>query len=131
MRILFHLAGWPLFRYLIGWVLTHMSFVIPVDRLRETPSLLAFFHPKPSYPIHILILPKRQLASLMAISDDDTDFVTDLFATVQSLIAELKLVESGYRLISNGGPYQEVPHLHFHLISGESQPRQIRPKDCM
>lgn len=120
MPILFHLARWPLFRSLVGWVLTHMSFVIPLNRLRETPSLLAFFHPKPNYPIHILILPKHQLASLMAISDDDTDFVKDLFVTVQSLITELNLEKSGYRLISNGGPYQDVPHLHFHLISGES-----------
>ncbi|MEZ4510613.1 MAG: hypothetical protein R3C62_01950 [Chloroflexota bacterium] len=38
-----------------------MSFLIPVQRLRETATLLAFHHPKPSYPLHILLVPKRPL----------------------------------------------------------------------
>ena len=41
-----------------------MSFAIPLHKLRETPTLLAFYHPQPSYPVHILILPKRAIASL-------------------------------------------------------------------
>jgi histidine triad (HIT) family protein len=95
-----------------------MSWAIPVKRLRETNTLIAFYHPQPGHPIHILIVPKRRRASLAELTPADGDFTADLFATVQSLIMELGLEARGYRLICNGGAYQDVPLLHFHLISG-------------
>jgi histidine triad (HIT) family protein len=58
---------------------------------------------------------------LNALQTTDTDFMLDLFQTVQSIVAEFNLAESGYRLICNGGAYQDVPHLHFHLVSGALQ----------
>lgn len=94
-----------------------MSFVIPGKRLRETETLIAFHHPQPSYPLHILLLPKRPYTTLLDLPATDTAFMHDLFQTVQSLITEFDLEEDGYRLINNGGPNQDVPHLHFHLIS--------------
>jgi len=117
--LLFRLARSTIARYFIGWVFAHMSFIIPVTRLRETDTLFAFHHPKPSHPVHILIVPKRARESLRELSPDDADFMRELFATVNSLVEELRLEEMGYRLICNGGAYQDVPHLHFHLISGE------------
>jgi histidine triad (HIT) family protein len=92
-----------------------MSFVIPVNRLRETSSLLAFHHPSPTYKFHVLIVPKRQVDSLTKLDPEDTAFLTDLYATVQSLVNEFQL--NAYRLVVNGGAYQDFPHLHFHLIS--------------
>jgi len=94
-----------------------MSFAIPVHRLRETNSLIAFHHPQPTYPLHILLVPKKGIASLTDLGPADTDFLSDLFSTVQSLVAEFNLGETGYRLIANGGQYQEIPQLHFHLVS--------------
>ena len=96
-----------------------MSFAIPVRRIRETKTLLAFYHPQPAYPLHILIVPKRSIASLATLTPADQDFMLDLFATVQSLVKELDLEPAGYRLIANGGEYQDVPQLHFHLVSGK------------
>lgn len=102
----------------MGWIFAHMSFVVPVDRLRETGSLLAFWHPRPEYPFHVLLVPKRAISTLMVLSpENDGDFTRDLFTTVQSLVQEHELDAHGYRLIVNGGSYQEVPHLHFHLVS--------------
>lgn len=103
----------------LGWVFTYMPFVIPVERLRETDTLIAFYHPRPSYPIHILIVAKRSYSSLMTLPDSDTLFMSDLFGAVQSLTHELRLDERGFRLICNGGAYQDIPHLHFQLISGD------------
>ena len=94
-----------------------MSFVIPVKRLRETETLMAFHHPKPSYAFHILIVPKKSVESLIQLDSTDSAFLTDLYATVQSLVDEFHLAEGGYRLIVNGGEYQDFPQLHFHLIS--------------
>ena len=92
-----------------------MSFLIPVNRLRETSNLLAFHHPSPSYKFHVLIVPKRQTNSLKDLDPQDTAFLTDLYSIVQSLVNEFQL--KAYRLIVNGGEYQDFPHLHFHLIS--------------
>jgi histidine triad (HIT) family protein len=94
-----------------------MDFLLPVPRICETESLVAFHHPRPSHRLHILLLPRRAIRGLNEIGPEDTAFVTDLFATVRQLVAEFGLEEYGYRLIANGGDYQEVPHLHFHLIS--------------
>lgn len=93
-----------------------MSWSIPVERIHETESLMAFHHPVPSYATHILIVPKRQYASLLDVPAEDSDFQSDLFFTVQKLIRDFSL-ESNYRLICNGGENQDVPILHFHLIS--------------
>lgn len=54
-----------LFAPLIGWIFAHMSFAIPVQRLRETKTLMAFYHPKPAYAFHVLLVPKKAVASLM------------------------------------------------------------------
>lgn len=100
---------------LIGWIFEHMSFAIPVQRLRETNTLLAFHHPKPAYKFHVLIVPKMAVTTLADLDPRDTAFLTDLYATAQSLVTEYQL--SAYRLIVNGGGYQDFPQLHFHLIS--------------
>ena len=117
-----NIARTPLGRIITGWLFTYMSFALPVKRLRETKNLLAFYNPQPSYPVHVLIVPKKAVASLTELDTTDQDFLIDLFQCVQDLVRELGLEETGYRLIVNGGQYQDVAQLHFHLISG--QPRK-------
>jgi histidine triad (HIT) family protein len=115
--LLFTLARSRPGRSLVGFLFTYMSFALPLNRLRETSTLVAFHHPRPSYPVHILLVPKRPIANLMEITAADQDFMAELVETVQSLVREFGLEGKGYRLISNGGPYQDIPHLHFHLVS--------------
>jgi len=103
---------------LVRFMVSHMSFAIPGKRLHETDTLFAFEHPAPAYPVHILLVPKRPIASLMTLGGDDVDLLVDVFATVRVLVERLGLEVSGYRLIANGGAYQDVAQLHFHLISG-------------
>ena len=92
-----------------------MSFAIPVKRLHETETLMAFYHPKPAYPFHVLLVPKKAVLSLKDLDSTDTAFLTDLYSTVQNLVDEFQL--PAYRLIVNGGEFQDFPQLHFHLIS--------------
>ncbi len=100
---------------MIGWVFANMSMLIPVRRLRETDTLMAFHHPKPSHPFHVVLVPKKAVASLQELDAADAAFLKDLYATVVSLVDEFRL--PAYRLIVNGGEYQDFPQLHFHLIS--------------
>ncbi len=103
---------------LIRWVFAHMSFILPVERLYESDTLVAFRHPQPSYPVHILIVPKRAYASLLDVPAGDSKFLADLMTAVQKLVRELGLEQQGYRLIANGGAFQDVAQLHFHLVAG-------------
>ena len=95
-------------------MLTNVPFAIPRKRLYETPSLLAFFHPKPSHAFHVVFLPRKPVRSLAEMEPSDP-FLGDLVVSVQWLVREYQL--PSYRLVVNGGEYQECPHLHCHLIS--------------
>lgn len=107
----------------VGWVCAHMSWALPVRRLHETPTLIAFHHPRPAYPFHVLIVPKAARRSLTDLSAADSDFLVDLMVTVNRLVADHDLAASGYRLIANGGAFQDVPQLHFHLVAGRAAGR--------
>ena len=86
---------------------------------------MAFYHPKPAYPFHILLVPKKALSTLKDLDTKDVTFLADLFSTVQGLVEEYQL--AAYRLIVNGGEYQDFPQLHFHLISDVVGARSSRP----
>ena len=96
-----------------------MSETLPVQKISETDTLICFYHPQPAYPIHILLVPKEDIRDLSQLDPSAGELLTDLFLTVGRLIDDLDLQEKGYRLIVNGGEYQEFPQLHFHLVSGE------------
>lgn len=118
-RVFITLARTKYARNFTGWLFAHMSFILPLDRLLETKYWLVFRHPQPAYPVHILFVPKKTLTNLLALSTKETDLIKELLDNIQNIIVELGLEESGYRLITNGGAYQEIPQLHFHLVSGE------------
>ena len=105
---------------LAAWLFRNMNFALPLVRLHETDTLLAFFHPKPAYPFHVILVPKQKITSLETLSEGDTPFLEDVFAAVRTLAGKFNLQEGGYRLITNGGKFQEFGLLHFHLISEEN-----------
>lgn len=108
--------------YLLGWAFEYLSAVMPVRRLRETETLIAFYHPEPVYPVHILLVPKKAISEIAALAEVAADFsgrlLRDLLECTLSLVEELSLAARGYRLILNGGAYQDHPQLHFYLVSG-------------
>jgi histidine triad (HIT) family protein len=94
-----------------------LSSFLPVDYVRKTDTLVAFFHPQPSYPFHILLVPRRAISRFEELATEDNQFLADLVSCVQSLVKEYELEQKGYRLILNGGSHQDFPQVHFHLIS--------------
>jgi histidine triad (HIT) family protein len=83
----------------------------------ENETLLAFRDINPQAPVHILIIPKRHIATLNEL--DDSDLAGQLVLTAVKL-AHQEGLDSGYRTVFNchksGG--QEVYHLHLHLLGG-------------
>ena len=121
-RWLFALARTPLGGRLARRWFGPLSRFLPVQRLYATERLLAFYHPRPSYPVHILLVPRAPIAGLEALNGQETALYADLMRAVQTLVDRLGLAERGYRLIINGGAYQDVPLLHAHLISETELP---------
>ena len=92
---------------------------IPSTKVYENEYVYAFRDIQPQAPIHILVIPKKHLASLNAVSDaSDTELAACLRAV--SIIAAQEKLENGYRVISNCGSdaCQSVQHLHFHILGG-------------
>jgi len=98
-------------------MLKNTPFLLPIKRVRKTDSLLAFHHPQPAYPFHVVLVPKKVIRSFTELAPTEP-FLVDLITFTQSLAAEYQL--SAYRLIINGDEYQAFPKLHFHLISRRS-----------
>jgi histidine triad (HIT) family protein len=115
--LLFGVARGPVGEWLAGWVFAYASRLLPIRRRYESRRVVAFDHPRPSYPVHILIVPKKAIRGFEELGKADLLILADTFAAAQLLIEDLELAERGYRLIVNGGAYQDVRQLHFHLIS--------------
>ncbi len=119
IRFFFSFARTWLGALLLHWIFAFFSSLIPGEKLIKSDLLLAFHHPSPSYPVHILIVPRAQLKTLLDLPTADGKFEIELLNAVHQLVDRFELDRKGYRLIVNGGEYQEVKHLHFHLVSGE------------
>lgn len=93
---------------------------IPAQMLVNNKEIAAFRDVNPQAPVHILIIPKKHVASL----DDAAD--SDLLGRMTSLAAALarqeKISRSGYRTVINTGAHggQSVDHLHIHLLGGRA-----------
>ena len=96
-----------------------LSGMHPVRKIVDTESVLAFHHTRPSYPAHIVVIPKRHISSLLDISEGDADLLFSMLSVVK-LVAQQVLSEyDGCRVVTNLGGYQDSKHLHWHVIAGE------------
>ena len=93
---------------------------IPADIVYEDEQIVAFRDIKPVAPTHVLIIPRKPIATLEAASPADQAVLGHLLLKASQIAAQLGLTASGYRLVLNNGrdAGQEVPHLHFHLLAG-------------
>lgn len=92
---------------------------IPSTKVYEDDLVYAFRDINPQAPVHILVIPKRHIASVACVNEaSDTELAGCLRAA--RLIAEREGLKNGYRIVSNCGPdaCQSVPHLHFHILGG-------------
>lgn len=75
-----------------------MSDFIPVDRLFETELVMAFRHPKPTHEVHVVIVPKVPVKTLMYLDRSHQDLLSDVFIAVQTVVQRLRPRESGIQL---------------------------------
>lgn len=90
---------------------------IQIKKVQETENVLAFYHTKPNWTTHIVIIPKKHITNLVEV--EDMALIKEIFEVAQDIIKTNRLNESNYKIITNGGNFQDSQHLHFHLVSGE------------
>jgi histidine triad (HIT) family protein len=92
---------------------------LPADKVFENERIVAFKDISPSAPVHILIVPKKEIPDLQSVSAEDLPLIGEVISVAQTL-AERFGITGGYRLLTNNGPAagQTIYHLHFHLIGG-------------
>ena len=95
---------------------------IPADRVHEDDVVIAFRDIAPRAPTHILLVPRRHIASAAELTEADGPMLGRLFAVAADLAREARIAEVGYRLVSNVGRWggQTVDHLHIHLMGGRA-----------
>lgn len=91
----------------------------PVQKVMETDHVLAYCHTRPFYPVHIVAIPKKHIASLVALDEDDNDLLLELMGVVQKVAAQVVAEHGACRVITNLGNYQDSKHLHFHVVFGK------------
>lgn len=117
MSFLLDLARSRLGGFVVGLVFAQFSFLIPGQKLWNSRTLIAFEHPRPAYPTHILLVPKRRISGLENLGAEDAAFIMEIFHTSSHLAAEKGLGPGEYELVVNAGLFQDVKQIHFHLIS--------------
>lgn len=93
----------------------------PVARVRETDRVLAYHHTRPSWPVHIVVIPKLHVPSLTDLGQADESLLHELLFVVRQVAAEVERQHGAARVLTNLGRYQDSKHLHFHVNSGEPQ----------
>jgi histidine triad (HIT) family protein len=93
---------------------------IPVQVVTETAAVLSFRHTRPAYPVHIVVIPKVHIPSLIDLSGENDALLIGLFAIIRTVAEQVVAEHGACRVITNLGDYQDSKHLHWHSIYGEA-----------
>lgn len=93
---------------------------IPAEKVYEDEEFLGFKDIAPKAPVHILVIPKKHIASLEELQEEDALLMGRLQLVLQKIARDQGLTGSGYRIINNCGrdAGQVVFHIHYHLLGG-------------
>lgn len=96
---------------------------IPANIVHEDELCLAFHDVNPQAPVHVLVIPKKEIQSMDHIStEEDKELLGHLMVVAHQVARKLDVSDSGYRIVANtnknGG--QSVDHLHFHILGGRA-----------
>jgi histidine triad (HIT) family protein len=116
---IFSLAKLPVGDLVVGIAFGKLNNLLPVKKIMETDKAIAFWHPKPFWEKHILVVPKKAIKNLTSVSEKDYPYINDVFKLTKEIVSQLNWHEGGYSVLINGGDRQEVGQLHFHLFSGK------------
>ena len=94
---------------------------IPSDIIFENDKILCFKDINSAAPIHLLIIPKKEIATVNDIEQSDKELIGEMFIAAKNIAKKMNISEDGYRLVvnCNDNAGQTVYHLHMHLLAGK------------
>lgn len=102
---------------------------VPADIVFESDTILAFHDIHPLAPVHILVIPKKRIASIDDLEPADGPLIGEMVLVARNIARDLNISRKGYKLLfrvgRDGG--QEIPHIHLHLIGGARLSENIHP----
>lgn len=101
----------------------------PAKIVYEDERIIAFEDIHPLAPVHILIIPKEHIESIVEIKKEDVELMGELILAAKNIADELKLSKDGYKLLFRVGAHggQVVEHIHLHFIGGARLSEDIHP----
>jgi len=93
---------------------------IPADIVYESETAIAFRDINPQAPKHVLIIPRKHIATINDIAEEDQALVGSLYSAAREIAAAEGIAEDGFRAVMNcnEGAGQTVFHIHLHLLGG-------------
>jgi histidine triad (HIT) family protein len=92
---------------------------VEINTVLETEDVLAFHHTRPFWPVHIVVIPKLHIPSLIDMGTGGEELLLQIMSVVRKVAADVTEEEGACRVLTNLGSYQDSKHLHFHVCSGE------------
>ena len=94
---------------------------IPSNIVYEDDRVIAFYDVNPAAPIHILVVPKKHIETLLDVSEEDGDLISYTYKIINKIAKDEGFADNGFRVIANCGEDsgQEVKHIHFHVLAGK------------
>src|SRR5437588_9215276 len=95
---------------------------VPADFVHQDDVVVAIRDINPKAPTHLLLMPRKHIASAADLTEEDGPMLGRLFAVAAQLARDAGVADKGFRIVTNAGPGagQSVDHLHFHLLGGRS-----------
>ena len=93
---------------------------VPSEIIYEDEKVLVFKDLEPKAPVHVLVIPKTHISSVMEINEENSEIISHIFKVIKKISSKLNL-QNGFRIINNCGKYggQTVNHIHFHVLGGQ------------
>ena len=101
---------------------------LPAKVVYEDDLIMAFHDINPQRKVHVLVIPKKHIASLNELTEEDKEVMGHLMVKIPEIAQKMGIAQDGYRVIVNTGKHggQEVYHIHFPLLGGEP----VGPMTC-
>lgn len=90
-----------------------------IKKVKETENVLAYYHTRPFYEVHIVAIPKKHISSFIDVKAEDSLLMNELMSVIREVAAQITNEYGACKIITKLGSYQDTKHLHWHIVYGE------------
>jgi histidine triad (HIT) family protein len=90
-----------------------------LKKVYESEQVLAYHHTRPFWPVHIVVVPKKHIASFIALTKEEEPILLELVQVLKDVAASVTKEHGKAAILTNLGEYQDSKHLHLHVYSGD------------